>query len=153
LRRGADAYLAKPFQPDELLVTLENLLELRRKLQLKYQQNIVAAEVAADPEDAFLQNVRAVIAANYTDEDFGLPQLCQKIGMSRSQLFRKIKALTDIAPSDLIRLYRLNKAKALLESGAANVAETAWEVGFKDPSYFSKLYQEEFGTTPSAARR
>ncbi|HNM24422.1 MAG TPA: helix-turn-helix transcriptional regulator, partial [Saprospiraceae bacterium] len=78
---------------------------------------------------------------------------CQKIGMSRSQLFRKMKALTDIAPSDLIRTHRLNKAKALLESGAANVAEAAWQVGFKDPSYFSKLYQEEFGETPSATRK
>ena len=62
-------------------------------------------------------------------------------------------ALTDIAPSDLIRTHRLNKAKTLLESGAANVAEAAWEVGFKDPSYFSKLYQEEFGVAPSATRK
>ena len=159
LRRGADAYLAKPFQKEELLVTIENLLQLRRKLQLKYQQNILAAEVAAptesaaDPEDAFLQNVRALLAANYTDETFGTPQLCQKIGLSRSQLFRKMKALTDIAPSDLIRSYRLNKAKMLLESGAVNVAEAAWEVGFKDPSYFSKLYHEAFGMPPSAVRR
>jgi transcriptional regulator GlxA family with amidase domain len=104
-------------------------------------------------EDAFLQKVRAVIEAHYPEEDFGLPQLCHKIGMSRSQLFRKMKALTDIAPSDLIRTHRLNKAKALLESGAANVAEAAWEVGFKDPSYFSKLYQEEFGEAPSATRK
>jgi signal transduction histidine kinase/CheY-like chemotaxis protein/AraC-like DNA-binding protein/streptogramin lyase len=159
LRRGADAYLSKPFHQEELLVTLENLLETRRKLQLKYQQSILVADLSApdatasDPEDAFLQNVRAIIEANYTDENFGLPQLCQKIRLSRSQLFRKMKALTDIAPSDLIRKHRLNKAKALLESGAANVAEAAWEVGFKDPSYFSKLYQEEFGEAPSEARK
>lgn len=159
LRRGADAYLAKPFQKEELLVTVKNLLQLRRKLQLKYQQNILAAEVAAptesaaDPEDAFLQNVHALLAANYTDETFGTPQLCQKIGLSRSQLFRKMKALTDIAPSDLIRTYRLNKAKMLLESGAVNVAEAAWDVGFKDPSYFSKLYHEAFGMPPSAVRK
>ena len=158
LRRGADAYLAKPFHQEELLVTVENLLELRRKLQLKYQQNILAVadttavEIPADVEDAFLQNVRAIIAANYTDEDFGLPLLCQKIGMSRSQLFRKLKALTDIAPSDLIRTHRLIKAKALLESGTVNVAEAAWQVGFKDASYFSKLYQEEFGVLPSSER-
>ena len=159
LRRGADAYLSKPFHQEELLVTVENLLESRRKLQSKYQQNILATVVApltvtaADPEDTFLQNVRAIIAANYAHEDFGLPQLCQKIGMSRSQLFRKMKALTDIAPSDLIRVYRLNKAKTLLESGTVNVAEAAWQVGFKDPSYFSKLYQEEFGELPREARK
>lgn len=158
LRRGADAYLAKPFNQEELLVTVANLLELRRKLQQKYQRNILATEpvapisrpeAPADMEDAFLQQVRAVIEANFSDDAFGLPQLCQKINMSRSQLFRKMKALTDVAPSDLIRSHRLNKAKALLESGTLNVSEVAWEVGFKDPSYFSKLYQEEFGVMPS----
>ena len=155
LRRGADAYLAKPFNQEELLVTVENLLELRRKLQQKYQQNILAVapivptEAPTDVEDAFLQEIRAIIESGYADDAFGLPQLCQKIGMSRSQLFRKMKALTDIAPSDLIRSHRLNKAKALLESGTLNVSEAAWEVGFKDPSYFSKLYQEEFGVMPS----
>lgn len=159
LGRGADAYLSKPFHQEELLVTMENLLELRRKLQLKYQRNILPAEAAtpaetaADPEDGFLQQVRAVIEANYADDGFGLPQLCQKIGMSRSQLFRKMKALTDIAPSDLIRSHRLNKAKALLKSGTANVTEAAWQTGFKDASYFSKLYQEEFGEMPSETRK
>jgi len=159
LRRGADAYLSKPFHQEELLVTLENLLESRRKLQTKYQRNVLtplqseSSVVAVDLEDSFLQKVRDIIEAQYHHEDFGLPQLCQKIGMSRSQLFRKMKALTDIAPSDLIRSHRLNKAKTLLESGAANVAEAAWQVGFKDPSYFSKLYQEEFGEAPSTTRK
>ena len=108
---------------------------------------------AEDPEDSFLRNVRAIVEGNYPQEDFGLPQLCQKIGMSRSQLFRKMKALTDLAPSDLIRTHRLNAARILLETGAANVAEAAWQVGFKDPSYFSKMYQEEFGEAPSATRK
>ncbi len=158
LRRGADAYLSKPFHQEELLVTVENLLELRRKLQLKYQQYALnptdpELQVTSDIEDSFLQKVREIIDANYSQDDFGLPQLCQKIGMSRSQLFRKMKALTDIAPSDLIRSHRLNKAKALLESGATNVTEAAWQVGFKDPSYFSKLYQEEFGVAPGTGRK
>jgi signal transduction histidine kinase/DNA-binding response OmpR family regulator len=158
LRRGADAYLSKPFHEEELLVTLENLLELRRKLQLKYQQKALTSDTAslpaaADPEDSFLQKVRNIVETNYQEESFGLPQLCQKVGMSRSQLFRKMKALTDIAPSDLIRKHRLNKAKTLLESGSANVAEATWQVGFKDASYFSKLYQEEFGEAPSTTRK
>ncbi len=164
LRRGADAYLSKPFHQEELLVTVDNLLETRKKLQLKYQQTIFTTEAPVTPErplakentdveDVFLQNIRLLIEENYTQEDFGLPQLCLKAGMSRSQLFRKMKALTDIAPSDLIRSHRLNRAKALLESGTVNVAEAAWRVGFKDPSYFSKLYQEEFGVAPSAVKR
>ena len=81
------------------------------------------------------------------------PQLCQKAGMSRSQLFRKMKALTGAAPSDYIRSYRLNKAKSLLENSDFNVAEAAFEVGFKDPSYFSKIFQEAFGVAPSATRK
>lgn len=157
LQRGADAYLSKPFHQEELLLTVANLLESRKKLQLKYQQNVLspaAPEVQADdPEDSFLQKVRAIVETNYRQEDFGLPQLCRKMGMSRSQLFRKMKALTDLAPSDLIRTHRLNRARALLECGTANVAEAAWEVGFKDPSYFSKLYQEEFGEAPSTTRK
>ncbi len=156
LRSGADAYLSKPFHQEELLVTVENLLETRQKLQFKYQQQVLAAETpaaATEIEDIFLQKVRGIIEAHYASDDFGLPQLCQKIGMSRSQLFRKMKALTDIAPSDLIRLHRLNRAKTLLESGSVNVAEAAWQTGFKDPSYFSKLYQEEFGEAPSATRK
>jgi len=157
LRSGADAYLSKPFHQEELLVTVANLLETRRKLQLKYQQNVLASgseeTITADPENSFLQKVRAIVEANYQQEDFGLPQLCQKIGISRSQLFRKMKALTDLAPSDLIRTHRLNKARILLETGVANVTEAAWQVGFKDPSYFSKMYQEEFGEAPSATRK
>jgi len=157
LRKGADAYLSKPFHQEELLVTIENLLESRRKLQLKYQQTALSPETEIlshfDIEDSFLQKIHSIIEDNYMDEEFGLPQLCQKTGMSRSQLFRKLKALTNIAPSDLIRKHRLNKAKDLLKSGEANVAETTWKVGFKDPSYFSKIYQDEFGESPSTTRK
>lgn len=157
LRKGADAYLSKPFHQEELLVTIENLLESRRKLQLKYQQTALSPETEIlshfDIEDSFLQKIHSIIEDNYMDEEFGLPQLCQKTGMSRSQLFRKLKALTNIAPSDLIRKHRLNKAKDLLKSGDANVAETTWKVGFKDPSYFSKIYQDEFGESPSTTRK
>ncbi len=157
LRRGADAYLSKPFHQEELLVTINNLLESRRKLQQLYLQKVLipSSEVGTDVdiEDGFLKKLHEVMEENYTDEDFGLTELCQKIRMSRSQLFRKMKALTNIAPSDLIRKHRLNKAKDLLKSGEVNVAEATWKVGFKDPSYFSKLYQEEFGETPSATRK
>lgn len=158
LRKGADHYIAKPFQSEELGVILENLMESRRKLQLKYGQKALFPESIPDIEevdldDGFLTKIYAIVEANYRDEEFGLMQLCQKTAMSRSQLFRKLKALTNMAPSDLIRKHRLNHAKKLLESGKTTVAETTWKVGFKDPSYFSKLYQEEFGVAPSATRK
>jgi len=114
--------------------------------------DLIVSDAMMPLKDGFLQKARGIIDAHYSEEDFGLPQLCQKIGMSRSQLFRKMKALTDIAPSDLIRTHRLNKAKTLLESGAANVAEAAWQVGFKYPFCFPKLYQEEFGEVLNASR-
>jgi CheY-like chemotaxis protein len=93
LRRGADAYLSKPFHQEELLVTLENLLESRRKLQLKYQQNVLASSppqlAAPDPEDSFLLKVRAIVEKNLSDADFEMPQLERALAMSRSQIFRK----------------------------------------------------------------
>ena len=161
IREGADAYLTKPFNQEELLVVIHNLLETRKKLQNKYQKNVLDSklktseneEITVNLEDTFLQNVKNIIEQNYSNEEFGLPQLCQKIGMSRSQLFRKLKALTDIAPSDLIRKHRLMKAKDLIKRGNSNVNEASWQVGFKDPSHFTKLYQEEFGELPSATRK
>ena len=104
-------------------------------------------------EDAFVNKVKDIIEVNYTDENFSLPQLCLLIGMSRSQLFRKMKAVTDTSPSDLIRSYRLNKARALLQGGDVTVAEVTYQVGFRDPSYFSKIFQEEFGVVPSSVTK
>lgn len=161
LRRGADAYLSKPFDAEELLVWLEKLLELRRLLRERYSQSsLPAPENLAEPspenfalEDAFLQKVNGILEANMADENFGLPQLCQKVAMSRSQLFRKMKALLDVSPSDYIRTFRLRRAKWMLENSGANVAEAAFAAGFKDPSYFSKIFQEEFGVLPSATRK
>jgi AraC-like DNA-binding protein len=94
--------------------------------------------------------VNHIIALNYRDENFSLTELCHQLAMSRSQLFRKMKSVTDTAPSDLIRSYRLHKAKALLETGDVTVAQATYEVGFKDPSYFSKMFYEEFGVQPSS---
>jgi DNA-binding response OmpR family regulator len=155
LRRGADAYLPKPFDKAELLATLEMMMENRRRLVAHFATGIgqpiaQAAEItpAADlvVEDAFLQKIRQVVAENYSDDGFALPQLCEAIGMSRSQLFRKMKALTDVSPSDFIRDYRMQQAKLLLEAAQHNVKEVAFKVGFKDISHFSRTYQETFGS-------
>ena len=163
LKRGADAYLTKPFDHQELLVRIEMLVQRQKKIQEhfskpKTQASYVAFQEpsvseAIEIEDIFLNKVYAIIEKNYENDDFALPQLCQKIGMSRSQLFRKLKAIKQQAPSDLIRIFRLEKARELLKSGNSNVTEAAWKVGFKDHSYFSKLYQDEFGETPSATRK
>ena len=163
LKRGADAYLSKPFDKEELLVRLEMLVERQKRMVAHFSKNLLHEPVPASGEaqteeiirveNAFLQKVHQIVAENYTDEDFALPQLCHIIGMSRSQLFRKMQAVSATSPSDYIRSYRLNQAKALLGTTSMNVSEVAWKVGFKDPGHFSKLFQEEFGFPPGATRK
>ncbi|MEY3241868.1 MAG: hypothetical protein RIR11_3307 [Bacteroidota bacterium] len=156
LRKGADAYLSKPFHQEELLVILENLLESRRKLQAKYQQNVLLITAPAvtepDPEDSFLQKVRAVVEKNLSDADFEMPQLERALAMSRSQIFRKIKALTGKSPSLFIRSIRLHHGKQMLLNTALTVSEIAYEVGFSSLNYFSDAFFEEFGERPLKAR-
>jgi DNA-binding response OmpR family regulator/anti-sigma regulatory factor (Ser/Thr protein kinase) len=161
-KRGADAYLAKPFDPEELLVRIAMLLDNRRRMAAYFSKSLQIGKTITlnessmtedvQIEDAFVKKVKDIIEANYSKEEFSLPELCKEIGMSRSQLFRKMKAVTDTAPSDLIRSYRLIKAKEMLEKGDLSVAEVTYQVGFKDPSYFSKLFQEEFGVQPSTIK-
>ncbi|MCB9292032.1 MAG: response regulator [Lewinellaceae bacterium] len=149
LNHGADAYLMKPFHKEELLARLEQLLELRRKLQQKYQS---ADSDGSAPEDAFLQKVRNTIEAHLSEPDFSVEQLSREVGMSRVQLHRKLKALTDMSASQHIRLTRLSIAYELLKDPQLNISEIAYRVGFKDPSYFSRVFSQEFGVSPSEAR-
>ncbi len=104
-------------------------------------------------EDLFIQDLKAKLESNLSDENFALPELCRAIGISRSQLFRKMKTLVNDAPSRFIRAYRLQRAKQLLETTDLQVSEIAYRVGYKDPAYFSHSFQEEFGVTPGTVRR
>lgn len=161
IRRGADAYLAKPFNVEELLAHLQMLAERQKKMLAHFSKMPNAApeaetheqKAAYDVEHAFIGKVRAIIEANFADENFALPQLCSELNMSRSQLFRKLKALVDVSPSDFIRNYRLQKAKTLLETTDLTVSEVAWQVGYKDASHFSRSYQEMFGITPGKSAK
>ncbi len=169
LRRGADAYLAKPFQREELLVVLQNLLELRKKLQARYsdfgfvisdfgRDERVASEIRNPKseiaiEDAFLKKLNAVIEKHLSDAEFEVPQLCRAIHLSQPQLYRKIKALTDKSIASYIRTVRLHKGRELLKNSALNVSEVAYQVGFTDPAYFSRTFSEEFGFAPSDLRK
>ncbi len=168
LRRGADAYLSKPFHQEELMVTLNNLLEIRRKLQAKYgdlsavaSRNFETGAPSSLPpsreigtgypslEDAFLQKARAVILERLSDSDFTVDDFCHSLGMSQSQLHRKLTALTTKNATVFIRSIRLAKAKELLSDKTMNVSEVAYAVGFDDPKYFSRVFAEQFGVAPS----
>ncbi|NET32142.1 MAG: response regulator [Cyanothece sp. SIO1E1] len=152
LGRGADAYLAKPFDQRELFIRLEQLSNLRQQLRERYQgfEPVEPAE-EKNPyaqEDAFIHRLQDVIVSKMKDAEFGINTLCQEMGMSRSQLHLKLKALTNRSTSHVIRAVRLHKAKELLQGNSMNVTEVSFEVGFNDPAYFSRKFTEEFGISP-----
>lgn len=163
LKHGADVYMTKPFNKEELVVQLEMLVQKQKRLQAYFSQNnptkvanVVTeyiAEEIYELEHAFVKKVTSIVHENFADENFGLPQLCQEIGMSRSQLFRKMKTLMGVSPSDFIRSYRLAQAKIMLETSSLNISEVAWKTGYKNAGHFSTSFQEEFGFSPSATNK
>ena len=165
LRRGADAYLSKPFHQEELLLTLHNLLELRRKMQIALrdrsimpsnepeQQVVHAPAPVPDPENAFLGKIISHIEQHLDEAEFGVPEMSRAMGLSQSQLYRKIKALTDLSTAGFIRNVRLKKGKHLLETTDLTVSEVAYEVGFTSPNYFSDAFLEMFGARPTEIRK
>lgn len=150
LKYGADAYLTKPFDKEELLIRLEKLVDSRRQLQQRYA-NGADATPTAEPsiDDIFLQKLWEHIQANLGDAEFGVAQLASAVPMSQMQLYRKLKALTGKTPSQFIRSYRLRKGRELLQKGELNISEIAYDTGFTDPSYFSRVFHQEFGKSPS----
>jgi CheY-like chemotaxis protein/two-component sensor histidine kinase len=156
LRRGADAYLAKPFHPEELRVTLLKLIEMRRSLQARYavvaDAPAPAVNEAEKTEDAFLQKLRSAVESHLSDPGFSGEELCRALGMSYPVVYRKLSALTGRSLNVYIRLIRLQKARDMLLSSALGIAEIAYETGFNDPKFFSRVFSEEFGMPPSVFR-
>lgn len=160
LRRGADAYLTKPFQRDELRVVLHNLLQSRRTLQQHYSQ-LALKTVPATPaattetdslEDVFLQKLRATLMDQLDNSDLSIETICQQMGMGRTSLHQKLVALTGMSITRYLRALRLSKAKELLTTTRLTISEVAYAVGFDDPKYFSRVFSEEFGVSPQNFR-
>jgi signal transduction histidine kinase/DNA-binding response OmpR family regulator len=153
---GADAYLSKPFNPDELFVRIDKLISLRKKMQNHFR-NVINTEheintiepVDQNKEDSFIKKVRLILESNIADEEFGISQLCNILAMSRSQLYRKFSSLTDLTVHQYIMTLKLKKAKDLLLTTNLNVSEVAYDTGFKNISHFSRVFTKEFGYNPS----
>lgn len=111
------------------------------------------APAVSEADQALVAKVYQIVSEHYGDEHFALPVLCQKMAMSRSQLFRKLQKAGEMAPSDFIRHYRLQQASVLLETTAMTVSEIAWQVGYKDLAHFSKSFQEKYGIAPTEMRK
>jgi signal transduction histidine kinase/DNA-binding response OmpR family regulator/streptogramin lyase len=162
LKRGADAYLAKPFHQEELLATLQNLLTVRKKLQEKYSQFALQAGPVLSPEpktafpdieNAFLSKLRQVVERRYAEAELTVDDICREIGMSKSNLHQKLSALTGMSFIPYLRAFRLRRAEELLLGTEKTVSEVSFEVGFDDPKYFSRVFTEQVGTPPSEYRK
>ena len=150
---GADSYITKPFHSKVLLARIENLLRQRQLLKNLYHgtkeaEKEISEAHLEDRDKQFLKQLQAIIQKNLSDSEFGVEDMGQQIGLSRVQLYRKVKAMTGSSVVDLLRKARLAKARRLLETRSMSVSEVAYEVGFSAPSYFTKCFKEEYGMLP-----
>lgn len=152
---GADSYITKPFSGQVLLSRIENLLRSRIMLRSVFAGDKRETEEEAKLNEAdktFVGRLRTAIQEHLGDSDFSVERLGEEIGLSRVQLYRKVKALTGQTPVELLRKARLTKARLLLEKTEKSVSEIAYEVGFTSPSYFNKCFKDEFDINPSSLR-
>lgn len=150
---GADSYITKPFHSKVLLARIENLLKQRKLLKHLFQGTLEAEQEIADShledrDKQFMKQLHAIIQKNLSNSEFGVEDIGKQIGLSRVQLYRKVKAMTGSSVVDLLRKARLAKAKRLLESRSMSVSEVAYDVGFSAPSYFTKCFKDEYGMLP-----
>ena len=172
LKGGADAYLTKPFDKKELFVRLEKLIESRLSLQRYYLSstfenmpkssrkprpigtaNETEITTHIDIESEFLIKIKELVISRLDDPQLGVKDLCKKAGLSSMQVNRKLKALTGKTANQFIRSLRLEKANKLLKNSSLNISEIAYDVGFSDPNYFSRVFSDTYGISPTEFRK
>ncbi|VAW14671.1 DNA-binding response regulator, AraC family, partial [hydrothermal vent metagenome] len=152
LETGADDYLTKPFNAKELQVRTKNLIAQRQQLRELFSKNI-----SLDPKEItvtsldnkFLEQVLGLLEEKHADSEFGVPRMQEQLGMGKTRLHTKIKALTDQPPGELLRNFRLKRAAQLLSQNAENISQVAYSVGFNSLSYFTRCFKEFYGMSPS----
>lgn len=151
LQTGADDYLAKPFNEDELTQRIDNLLENRRMLREKYTDSILSSSkesVELGKDNQFVRNLELILGKNFSSPDFSVKSLSLNLSMSERQLQRKVKAVLGLSPSEAIRVYRLNQARKRLLNGE-QVSQVCYAVGFNSLPHFSREFKEHFKISPS----
>jgi len=154
LETGADDFICKPFNGDELLIRIKNLINLRNKLKEHYQKEYKT--LSKEPKEKmplmdrqFLDKAVSMVQKHISDSDLSVETFASEMGLSRVQLHRKLKAILDQSAGDFIRVIRLNKSVEMLNSGSGNISEIAYDVGFSSPSYFSECFRQQFGISPT----
>ena len=154
LERGADAFLAKPFDLEELHMVIENLIQTRQRLKGKYSGAQQQADKVEQPEvkgndELLMERIMKAVNKNLSNSDFNVDMLTQEVGISRAQLHRKMKEMTGISTSEFIRNIRLEQAARLLKEQKINVTQVAYTVGFSNLAHFSTIFRKHFGVSPS----
>ena len=153
---GADAYIEKPFSMSYLEACCMNIMNMRRMLREKYSTNPsepITEMATSNIDKDFLEKMQKIIEENFSNADLNVNFLADKMCISRSRLFAKIKTLADVSPNDMIQIVRLKKAAQLLAEGNMKVSEVCYTVGFNNPSYFSKCFYKQFGVSPSDIKK
>ncbi|WP_281612832.1 ATP-binding protein [Flammeovirga sp. SubArs3] len=148
---GADAYLTKPFEMKQLVATIQNILNNRSKIQERLKSEVplpISKQKISDSDQQFLDGLSKLLQDNLSNENIDLEEFSRELMMSRSQFFRKIKALTDSTPQDIIRSFKLKKAAEFLLDKKNTVNDVVILTGFKNRTHFSKLFKEQYGVTP-----
>ncbi len=152
LETGADDYIIKPFDGEELQVRVKNLINQRKKLREKFRQEFITEpeeQSLISPDDQLLQKILKILNRHIPEPEFNIDQMSGEMNMSRMQMYRKVNAITGHTPKDLLQTIRLKKAATLFDSGVDNVSQVMHQVGFNNQSYFAKCFRKLYKINPS----
>jgi YesN/AraC family two-component response regulator len=150
--QGADDYISKPFNIEILIAKISGIIENRKKLRKKFSslEDVQPSDYTTSKlDEQFFNKINSMVEIHYNNPEFDVDKFASNMFVSRSQLYKKIKALTDLSTNDFINVYRLKKSVELLKKGEMQISEIAYNTGFNDPKYFSRIFRKYFNCTPS----
>lgn len=159
---GADGYLSKPFSTEVLMSRCKSLIDNRKRIKELWHKNTPVAtpsggsdgsiKKANDIDNEFYDRFLGIFNSEMGNPELSIEEIASRMGLERSQFYRKIKALTNFAPVELMRNLRLKQAQHLIKNTDKNMSEIAYEIGFSSPAYFTRCYREAYGETPTETR-